>query len=470
MLRPSRRPPLLLLAAIGLTAGLLAAVLISAPRVAEVQPPGGAAGAPALPSISISFTQPMRADTVEGRLHLEPPRPGTFRWSGREMTFVPSQPWPEGEQVTVTLDAGALSVRGLPTFGPTQWSFTVGAGRLAYLWPANEDSGVYVWSTDTAEPQPLIQSPQGVTDFSLTPDGSAVVYTASTSEGTEIRQLPLAGGEDRLLYRCPPNSTCRSVSLSSAGDSLAFLQEEPQPDGSTLRRVWVKPLAAGEAYTVAAEDHATSQPLWSTRDWLVVYDHALRAYALYDQVSADQARLAFVVPNDLGEAPAWSPDGASLVFAEIFFLPEEVQAESEGVAPDEEPPRYYSHLKRVSILDGRQVDLSGGEAFLVEDSGPAYSPDGGWIAFSRRNLDPQEWTLGRQLWLMRADGSEPVSLTSQPALNHAGFAWSPDGSRLAYMLFDQARVSEPAEVWWQWADGRAGERVATAGYAPEWIP
>ena len=470
MLRSPRRPSLLLLAAIGLTVGLLAAVLLSLPRVVEVQPPGGASGAPALPSISVTFSQLMRPDTVEGRLRLDPARPGNFRWVGRQMTFIPSQPWPEGELVDVTLESGALSLRGLPTFGGTQWSFTVGAGRLAYQWPANEVSGLYVWSSETAEPQLLVDPPGGVLDFSLTQKGSALVYVASTEAGTEIHGFPLAGGVDRLLHTCPAGSGCRSASLSPGEDLLVFLQEDPQPDGTSLRRVWVKPLAGEEAFPVAPEDHATSQPVWSTQGWLAIYDHALRGYALYDQVQADQARLAFVVPNELGETPAWSPDGANLVFAEIFFLPEEVVIGGDAASAEETPPRYYSHLKQVSIGDGRQVDLTGEESFLVEDSGPAYSPDGRWIAFSRRNLDPDLWTLGRQLWIMRADGSEPISLTSQPALNHAGLAWSPDGSRLAYMLFDQARASEPSEIWWMEADGTEGERIVVAGYAPEWIP
>jgi hypothetical protein len=399
MLRTSRRPSLLLLATIGLTVGLLAAVLLSVPRVVEIQPPSGASGAPAQPFIAVTFSQPMRPDTVEGRLQVDPTQPGTFRWTGRQMTFVPSQPWPEGAQVNVTLEGGALSLRGLPTFGATQWSFTVGGGRLAYLWPANEASGLFVWSSEATDPQILVESPPGVIDFNLTQDGSSLVYAVSTDGGAEIRELPLAGGEDRLLYTCPPGSHCRSASLSPDEDLLVFLQEDPLPDGTTLRRVWVKPLAAGEAYLVAPEDHATSQPLWSTRGWLVVYDHALRGYALYDRVQPDQARLAFVVPNELGETPAWSPDGANLVFAEMLFLPEPVVA-GEAASAEESPPRYYSHLKQVSIDDGRQVDLSGAESFLVEDSGPAYSPDGRWIAFARRSLDPDRWTPGRQLWVM----------------------------------------------------------------------
>jgi Tol biopolymer transport system component len=202
----------------------------------------------------------------------------------------------------------------------------------------------------------------------------------------------------------------------------------------------------------------------------VVYDQALQAYILCDRVTADTARQALVVPNGLGDTPAWSPDGAHLVFPEIYFLPEPIATPAAGTAAVEEPPKYYSHVKRVAITDGSQVDLSGNATLLVEDTGPVYSPDGAWIAFARRGLDPQTWTLGRQLWLMRPDGSEQHALTSRPALNHAGIAWSPDGSKLAYMQFDQARPADPSEIWWQWSDGRPGDRIVTGGYAPAWLP
>ena len=45
---------------------------------------------------------------------------------------------------------------------------------------------------------------------------------------------------------------------------------------------------------------------------------------------------------------------------------------------------------------------------MVEDVSPVFSPDGKWIAFARRYLDPLRWTPGRQVWLMRADGTEAV--------------------------------------------------------------
>jgi len=49
------------------------------------------------------------------------------------------------------------------------------------------------------------------------------------------------------------------------------------------------------------------------------------------------------------------------------------------------------------------------------------SPDGQWVAFSN----------GREIWKMRADGSELNQLTENPAYDRAP-AWSPDGTRIAF--------------------------------------
>ena len=467
MLRPRRRTPLLVYAGVGLSLGLLAAVIFSSPRVTGHDPAAGASESPAQPLISISFSQSMRPETVESRFRLDPSRPGTFRWEGRTMTFTPLQPWPEATQVEVQLESGALSLRGLPTFGITRWSFTVGAGRLAYLWPAGEAADLYAWSPSLAQPERLTQTSGGIIDFSLVPDGASLVFAAHEDRGTDIRELRLADGAVATLHQCPTESVCRSPSLSPGRDMLAFVQDERQADGVMMRRVWVKAVDGGEPYLVASEDHSTSQPLWSSRSWLVIYDHALMAYALYDEVSPEKARLGLVVPNAIGEAPAWSPDGEHLVFPEIVFLPE-TAADAGGAS--EQPPQFFSHLQRVAISDGAQVDLSGDDKLLVEDTGPAYSPDGAWIAFSRRSLDLDTWTLGRQLWRMQPDGGDPAPLTAEAELNHGGLAWSPDGTRLAFMLFDQVNPSEPAEIWWRWADGREGGLVVVGGYGPKWIP
>jgi TolB protein len=58
---------------------------------------------------------------------------------------------------------------------------------------------------------------------------------------------------------------------------------------------------------------------------------------------------------------------------------------------------------------------------------PAWSPDGSWIAYSRR-LPGSEI---RELWLVRPDGSGRRRLTARAQAAYAP-AWSPDGKTIAF--------------------------------------
>ncbi|HEV2758119.1 MAG TPA: hypothetical protein VGV86_01000 [Acidimicrobiales bacterium] len=67
-----------------------------------------------------------------------------------------------------------------------------------------------------------------------------------------------------------------------------------------------------------------------------------------------------------------------------------------------------------------------------EDSWPAWSPDGSMITFHSRRDDP----LGEEIYRMNADGSNVVRLTNNTGPVQRGFdifpAWSPDGSRIVW--------------------------------------
>lgn len=101
--------------------------------------------------------------------------------------------------------------------------------------------------------------------------------------------------------------------------------------------------------------------------------------------------------------------------------------------PDVEDNRYRSSLWRLRLdvsgtPDGELERLTQG----TRDSRPLYSPDGTRLALLRAGVDGPP-----QLHVMAADGGDPRRLTDAP-LGVGGFAWSPDGRRLAYT----ARVPE----------------------------
>ena len=62
----------------------------------------------------------------------------------------------------------------------------------------------------------------------------------------------------------------------------------------------------------------------------------------------------------------------------------------------------------------------------LNETGPAYSPDGSQIAYYAYESD-----AAADIWLMNADGSEAHRITDTPA-NERVVSWSPDGKQLAY--------------------------------------
>lgn len=410
----------------------------------------------------------MNRASVESRLAIDPRPAGEIRWEGNDLVFQPSEPWPAGGHIQSGVLAGALSARGLPMLGDVTWAFDVGQPRILYLWPADGPAELYA-RTLQAEEASRLTFTSGVLDYSLTADGSAAVYSASGIAGSvEIRQRDLSSADDQLLYACPQGITCRAPVLSPDGRWLAFEAHEEDPGaqvaGTALIRVQVLPLE-GEAQAVLAApaDHPTSKPAWSSNGWLTYYDHALMAFGFLVAPDSAEQTADLYVPNALGDRGDWSPDGEAFVVPEMVFVPE-------APAAEDRPPVFYSHLYRVDVRSGAVLDLSGEGGFLVEDTGPSFSPDGLWLAFSRKYLDRSRWTLGRQIWRMRTDGLAPEPLTDEPSLNHSALAWSPDGQYLVYMVFDQTDMTRPAEVWWMAVDGSSTGQLAVGAYSPQWSP
>jgi Tol biopolymer transport system component len=121
----------------------------------------------------------------------------------------------------------------------------------------------------------------------------------------------------------------------------------------------------------------------------------------------------------------------------------------------------------VVVATNESVVLSGDG--LVDDGSPSFAPSGAWLAFGRKTLTDDQWTPGRQLWLMRPDGSEAYALTDDPLYNHSAFRWSPDSRTLAYMRFNVADPGLPAEIWTvDMSDSQPSRLVE--GFLPEWLP
>ena len=455
----------------GVLAGLLLAAVWAAPRVEQVVP---STSAPSTASLRLTFTRPMDQASVEAAFSAEPATSGSLRWTGNTLIFTPDRPWVEETVVTSRLEQGARSQRGLPLIGSRAWSFRVGAPKLLYLWPSGGVADLYASSLDAAEPERLTDAEHGVREYTVGGQGSVVVYTAVRSDGqVDFWQLDLADGDDRLVYACPADSQCGSPALSEDGEQLAFEQADSLPGPGAepvkgMRRVLLLPMAGGDPRQVSPDDHLAMLPVWAPDGKLAYYDGTLRASVVLSPVDGAASNVIAYVPNDLGLTGAWSADSSFLVFPEIAFLTE---PESDATPHSEETEgAFYSHLVRAQVPSLAVTDISAPSEELVEDASPALSPDGEWLAFARKYLDPQRWTQGRQLWLARPDGAQARQLLNQPAFNHSALVWSADSRRLAYMRLDQANLGEPPEIYVYDLQSDSEQLIRQQGYFPQWLP
>jgi Tol biopolymer transport system component len=257
--------------------------------------------------------------------------------------------------------------------------------------------------------------------------------------------------------------------ISPDGTLLAFEQFDWEISAAGRRvpgerQVWILALAdEADPVRVQPEEQVANSPNWSPNGILAFYNDSLGAVTFLQPAGM---QLLNMVPNGLGFLGSWSPDGEFLVLPEIVFP---TASEQDGG----DQLDFFSHLYRIESATMDVEDLSLG---MVEDASPAYSPDGEWIAFGRKFLD-ERWTPGRQVWIMRADGSQPRAdgsqprpITDDPDFSHASLVWNPDSSRLAYMRLSQTDPNEMPEIWMIDRDGEAHQFLVEGGYLPQWIP
>lgn len=437
------------------------------PRVVNLQPEAEARSVPADAPLRITFSRPMRADSVTANLSTDPPVRGRITWEGNSIVFTPDQPWPSGQVVSVHLAPGSRSAGILPLTirQETRWSFTIGHPLLLYLYPSDSASNLYLLDPQSGEISQLTNSLGAVQDYSTTLDGMEIYFNTSLGNGgSTIYRLDRSSGLTQVLVECP-DAQCRYPRVSPEGDYLSYERTALTTAGQAgVPQVWLLPLPPMEVGSPTAipaapalagpPDHRTQQPQWSPAGLLTYYDFTDAAFIVQDIHSREVARF----PSQTGIPGAWDQLGERYIFPEIYT--NEISDPGLESIPSSRLLEYR--------LDGSHQDLT--QTDDVEDSSPVYIPDGSGLTFARKFLDVQRWTPGRQIWKMNVDGSQAAALTDEPYHNHYDLAWSPDGSDLAYVRFNKDDLTEPPELWMMGANGSNATRLVTSGYLPQWIP
>jgi Tol biopolymer transport system component len=133
-----------------------------------------------------------------------------------------------------------------------------------------------------------------------------------------------------------------------------------------------------------------------------------------------------------GTSASWSPDSRRITFQR--------SASGTGLPINPLPgaPAADSDIFVASVCDllagepPTNITITDDPLMLKIDVDPDWSSDGQKIVFTRSDVgDHPQTPTSSEIWVMNADGSNPVQLTHNQ-VEERGPAWSPDGTRITY--------------------------------------
>jgi len=174
-------------------------------------------------------------------------------------------------------------------------------------------------------------------------------------------------------------------------------------------QIWLYDVRSRVTTQLTDLDDGACQPDWSPSGIQIVFTSpclskrtSYPGSSLY-VVDVDSGNV-FPLPGSLeGDFdPSWSPDGGWIAHTSL------INGKMQLIKTD------LDTKERVRLSDGK-----------YEDSDPAWSPDGEQLAFVRvRSV--------AQIWLMDADGANPVQFTMSGLIDNSNPAWFPDQSLILF--------------------------------------
>ena len=284
------------------------------------------------------------------------------------------------------------------------------------------------------------------------PNGRSISYLHSRNGEGRIVVVPAEGGPDLQITTDPP---------AQPGGSYAGGFYDWSPDGQALvylardGKLWIVPTRGGRSRQMAVGEGRQRAPAWSPDGRSIAYvaeTDKQSTIAVADANAGEPAWPRRISGDaDFVQDAAWSPDSRRIAW-------------NEWDVPN--MPWDGSRIVLADLATGERRVVAGGDD--VSTSQPRFSPDGRFLAFL---CDRGGWL---NLWIANAEGSGARPLIKEefehgpPSWSPGArtWAWSPDGTQVAYLRNDdgnwRVRVADVASGATRSVDESDGARAGLA--------
>jgi len=225
-----------------------------------------------------------------------------------------------------------------------------------------------------------------------------------------------------LLERClEKEASRREVTASEAREGIAAALE--------ARRSGSAGPVPSRLTQLTFDDELEGMPAWSPDGAEVVFVREAGGVRKIHRVSVGEGEASRVTGGDRDDIlPSWSPDGRTLLF---------VRGRAAGRRL--EPGDLFGAYDDADVWS-RDLDSGKETLWLAAAYNPSWSPDGDRVAVDASFAGP------RRIWMVDARGRNPQQISSDAseAVAHVRPRWSPDGRRLVYQRVERTRFTVAA--------------------------
>lgn len=335
--------------------------------------------------------------------------------------------------------------------------------RIIYLnWDENNTAQIFLTNLADNSTQQLTNSAADVMEYAVSPAQNQIAFVTREENGGETVLVMDWNGRisstPRQLLTCP-DAACNHLVWHP--DEQRLIYEKRPFTTPNLPTLWWVDVQTGDTVTVLSDPTEISSGAAVSPDgiWLSYVSLPSESMQFVNFASGER----FGIPSNMGTPAVWHPDSQQAIIRDLDLT---VYHGDEGEGHSEHEHDFSESVHLFSTTLTTQTRQLLDETGNVDDSNAAYSPDGEWITFGRKVA---RTNTGRQLWLMRQDGSEAKALTDDLMLQHGPPSWSENGR---FLLHQQANLTDPnpqPAIWQYDLETSEMSQLLPSGWFPNWL-